>query len=215
MPSPIPRVGVIIGTLREGHFGEEHERWIYEIASRRTNLAIELIDLRDHNQPLLDGRQSAISADLKMQAAQRWADRLSPLDGVIVVMREYGHGASTGLEKAFRRASQQLARKPIGFIGYGGIGSAIGRLRRVAIGLQMMPVGTAVRIGIAEFNGIRRQGKTFNDYPLLTHAIIELLDNVAWWAQALKTPREMRWPATSQLSNAPLSIALREARMAL
>ncbi|VVN79276.1 NADPH-dependent FMN reductase [Pseudomonas fluorescens] len=200
MPPPIPLIGIIIGTVREGHFGEEHERWIYEIASQRTNLAIELIDLREHNPPFLDGRQPAISADLKIQAAQRWADRLSPLDGVIVVIREYGHGASTELEKALHLAGQQLARKPIGFVGYGGIGSAIGQLRRIAIGLQMVPVRTAVRIGISEFNGIRQQGKTFNDYPFLAHAIIELLDNLAWWAQALKPPRETRWPATTQLS---------------
>jgi hypothetical protein len=63
-------------------------------------------------------------------------------------------------------------------------------LQLAAIELQMVPVRNAVHIGIAEFIGIWQQGKTFNDYPHLAQAAKELLDDIAWWAQTLKTSRE-------------------------
>jgi hypothetical protein len=71
-----------------------------------------------------------------------------------------------------------------------GTGRAIEQLQRVAIELQMTPVRNAVHIGIAEFIGIWQRGKNFNDYPHLAEAANELLDDIAWLAQALKTPRE-------------------------
>ncbi|WP_205012913.1 hypothetical protein [Pseudomonas mandelii] len=54
----------------------------------------------------------------------------------------------------------------------------------------MAPVRNAGHIGIAEFIGIWQQGKNFNDYPHLAQAAKALLDDIVWWAQALKTPRE-------------------------
>lgn len=193
MTSHLPLIGVVIGSSREARFGEKHERWIHEIAKQRTDLAIELIDLRDHSLPFFDEPQSPTSADLKSQAAQRWADRLASLDGLIVVTPEYDHGTSEELKKAFDYACQEFVRKPIGFVGYGGTGRAIEqlRLRLVAIELQMAPVRNAVHIGIAEFIGIWQQGKSFDDYPHLAQTAKALLDDIAWWAQALKTQRKI------------------------
>ena len=190
MTSPIPLIGIIIDSSHEARFGEKHEFWIHEIAKQRKDLAIELIDLRDHSLPFFYGSRTSISADLKSRAGQRWADRLAPIDGLIVVTPEYDQGTNTELNIVFNIAGQSLRRMPIGFVGYGGTGRAIEQLQLVAIELQMAPVRNAVHIGIAEFIGIWQQGKNFNDYPHLAQAAKALLDDIVWWAQALKTPRE-------------------------
>ena len=41
-----PRIGIVIGSTREGRFGEKPAHWIHEIAKQRTDLAFDLIDLR-------------------------------------------------------------------------------------------------------------------------------------------------------------------------
>jgi NAD(P)H-dependent FMN reductase len=37
-----PRIGIVIGSTREGRFGEKPAQWIHEIAKQRTDLAFEL-----------------------------------------------------------------------------------------------------------------------------------------------------------------------------
>ena len=49
-----PRIGIVIGSTREGRFGEKPAHWIHEIAKQRTDLAFELIDLRDHPLPFFN-----------------------------------------------------------------------------------------------------------------------------------------------------------------
>ncbi|ROL68762.1 FMN reductase [Pseudomonas chlororaphis] len=189
MTSSLPLIGIIIGSTLEARFGEKHEQWIYEIAKQRKDLVIELIDLGTHSPPFLDEPTSPNWTGAKKQAAQAWADRFSPLDGLIVVTPEYDHGTSLELKKTFDYAYKELARKPIGFVGYGGTGRAIEQMRLIAIELQMVPVRNAVHIGIAEFVGIWQQGKSFADYTHLAQAANSLLDELAWWARALQTPR--------------------------
>lgn len=54
MSTTQPLIGIVIGSTREGRFGEKPAHWIHEIAKQRTDLAFELVDLRDHPLPFFD-----------------------------------------------------------------------------------------------------------------------------------------------------------------
>jgi NAD(P)H-dependent FMN reductase len=192
MTSPQPRIGIVIGSTREGRFGDKPAHWIHEIATRRSDLDVELIDLRDHPLPFFNEPMSPAWAPVKNEAARRWADKLATLDGLIVVTPEYNHGPSAVLKNAFDYVHKEFIRKPIGFVGYGGVGAAraVEQLRLVAVELQMAPVRNAVHIGMVEFLGIWQQGKSFDDFPHLAQAATGMLDDIAWWTRALKTARE-------------------------
>ena len=192
MTSQQPRIGIVIGSTREGRFGEKPAHWIHEIARQRTDLEVELIDLRDHPLPFFNEPMSPAWAPVKNEAARRWADKLATLDGLIVVTPEYNHGPSAVLKNAFDYAYKEFIRKPIGFVGYGGVGAAraVEQLRLVAVELQMAPVRNAVHIGMVEFLGIWQQGKSFDDFPHLAQAADAMLDDIAWWANALKGARQ-------------------------
>jgi len=190
--SKLPHIGLVIGSTREGRFADKPAQWIHGIASERSDLTAELLDLRDYPMPFFDEPLSPAWAPVKNEAAQRWAQKLATLDGLVVITAEYNHGPTAVLKNAFDYAYQEFARKPIGFVGYGGVGAAraVEQLRLVATEVQMAPVRNAVHIGMVEFLGLWREGKAFADYPHLAQSAKGLLDDMAWWARALKTARE-------------------------
>jgi len=187
-----PRIGIVIASTRDGRFGEKPAQWIHEIAQQRTDLAFELVDLRDHPLPFFNEASAPAWGPVKNEAAQRWQARLASFDGLIVVTPEYNHGPSAVLKNAIDWAYKEFIRKPIGFVGYGGVGAAraVEQLRLVAVEMQMAPVRHAVHIGMVEFMGIWQQGKSFGDFPHLAQSAAGMLDDIAWWAKALKTARE-------------------------
>jgi NAD(P)H-dependent FMN reductase len=191
MSSAKPHIGIVIGSTREGRFGEKPAQWVHEIAGQRNDLSFELIDLRDHPLPFFNEPASPAWGPVQNEAARRWADKLASVDGLIVVTPEYNHGPTAVLKNAFDYAHKEFIRKPIAFVGYGGVGAAraIEQLRLVAIELQMAPLRNAVHIGMVEFLGVWQQGKRFEDFPHLAQAAAALLDDLGWWARTLKAAR--------------------------
>lgn len=47
------KVAIIIGSTRPNRNGAAVGKWVFDIARKRTDADFELIDLRDHNLPLL------------------------------------------------------------------------------------------------------------------------------------------------------------------
>jgi NAD(P)H-dependent FMN reductase len=178
----IPTIGIIIGSTREGRFGDKPANWIHGIARQRADLAFELVDLRDHPLPFFN------------EAARRWASQLAALDGFIFVTPEYNHGPTAVLKNAMDSAYVEFNRKPVAFVGYGSVGAArsIEQLRLLATSFQMVSLNASVNIGMAEFMGVAQAGKSFDDYPYLAQSAASLLDDLAWWARVLKPAREAK-----------------------
>ena len=187
-----PRIGIVIGSTRPSRFGEKPAAWLHGIAEKRTDLDFELIDLRDYPLPLFNESSSPAWGPVNNEVAQRWAGRLAGLDGFILVTPEYNHGTSAVLKNALDYAYKEYVRKPVAFVGYGGVGGAraVEHLRLVAVELQMAPVRNAVHIAGSDFLGLWQQGKSFDELPHLAQAAAAMLDELAWWTKALKTARE-------------------------
>lgn len=185
-----PHIGIVIGSTRQGRFSERAAAWFHEIAARRTDFSVELIDLRDYPLPFFDEQASPAWAPPKV--AERWAAKLAELDGIVFVTPEYNHGYSAVLKNALDYAHQQFHRKPAAFVGYGGVGAAraIEQLRSVVIELQMAPIPKSVNIGMTEFLGIWQQGKTFADFPHLEQTAVAMLDDLTWWSGTLQAGRQ-------------------------
>lgn len=186
-----PKIGIIIASTREGRFGEKPAAWIHSIAAKRGDLQFEVIDLRDHPLPFFNEAASPAWAPPQNEHAKVWAARLAGLDGFIIVTPEYNHGPSAVLKNALDHAYAEFVRKPVAFVGYGGVGAAraIEQLRLVSAELQMVSVRNAVHLGMVEFLGIWQQGKSFDDFPHLAQSASGLLDELAWWAKTLKSAR--------------------------
>jgi NAD(P)H-dependent FMN reductase len=152
-----PHIGIVVGSTRQGRFSERAAAWFHKIAARRTDLSVEIVDLRDYPMPFFDEPASPAWMPPKDPVAERWAAKLAELDGFVFVTPEYNHGYSAVLKNALDYAFQQFNRKPAAFVGYGGVGAAraIEQLRMVAVELQMAPIPKSVNVGTAEFPGSR------------------------------------------------------------
>jgi hypothetical protein len=59
-----------------------------------------------------------------------------------------------------------------------------------AVELQMAPVKSAVHIAWADFLAVKQDGKKLEEFEHLNQAASALVNDVAWWAKALKKARE-------------------------
>ena len=187
-----PRIGIVIGTTRQGRFADKPAQWIANLAKQRTDMTFETLDLREYPLPHFDEPLPPAWGPAQNPVAKQWAARIAELDGFIIVTAEYNHGPSGALKNALDYAYNEWIRKPVAYVGYGGVGAAraIVHLREVAAELQMATVRNAVHIGRVEFMGMLQQGKTFEDYPHLAEAATAMLDELSWWANALKAARQ-------------------------
>jgi NAD(P)H-dependent FMN reductase len=184
------KIKVIIGSTREGRFGEKPAKWIFEEAKRREGLDVELIDLRDYplpffNEPKSPAMNNGVYAN---EIAGRLAKKIGEADGYIIATPEYNHGYPAVLKNAMDFIYSEWNNKPVGFVSWGGVAGAraVEQLRQVVIELQMAPIRNAVHIPsfwtmIDENGNLKTESlqKSANDF----------LAQLVWWAKALQAAR--------------------------
>lgn len=195
-----PRIAIILGTTRAGRFSERAAAWIHDLASKRDDLKVELVDLRDHPMPFFDEPASNAHVPSKDPEALRWQRRVSEFDGYIFVTAEYNRTIPAVLKNALDYAYPEWNRKPGAYVGYGSVGAAraIEHLRTINVELQMAPTRSAVHIQGADFMAARREGRELASFPHLQAGAERMLDELAWWATALKRAREEDAAAASR-----------------
>jgi NAD(P)H-dependent FMN reductase len=187
-----PRIGIIVGSTRPGRFADHPAKWIAEIASKRDDLDFELLDLRDWPLPFFEETISPGYGASKNEAAQRWQAKIHSLDGFLIIAAEYNRGPTAVLKNALDYAYKEWNRKPAAFVGYGGVGGAraVEQLRLNAVELQMAPIRAAVHILGPVYMQVAKGEKALADFDYLNQAAKDMLDQLSWWARALKAARE-------------------------
>ncbi len=187
-----PKIAVIIGSTRAGRFADKPAEWIVKIANSRGDVEVELLDLKDYPMPFFAEATSPAWGVSEDAVARKWQAKLAEFDGFIFTAAEYNHAPTAVLKNALDYAGSQWYRKPAGFIGYGGIGGgrAVEHLRMIAVELQMAPVKAAVHIVWADYLPVAQGQKKLEDLDHLNQAATALLDDVVWWATALRTARQ-------------------------
>lgn len=188
------KIGVIISTTRDTRFADKPAKWFMDLAGKRTDLEFELIDLREYPLPFFNEVASNMWRPTQSAEGLRWQKKLAEFDGYVILTAEYNHGPSGVLKNALDYAYVEWVRKPVAFVGYGGVGAAraIEQLRQIVIELQMAPIRSAVHIqggdGMAVFMG----QKTLEELAYLPPLVTTMLDDLAWWTNALKVAREKK-----------------------
>jgi NAD(P)H-dependent FMN reductase len=187
-----PKIGIIVGSTRATRFADKPTEWIANIAKTHTDLDFEVVDLRDYPMPFFEEATSPAWAPSQNEVAQRWQKKVDELDGYIFIAAEYNRGPTAVLKNAIDYAYNEWNNKPAAFVGYGGVGAAraIEQLRLHAVEMQMAPIRTGVHILMPDFVAVLQQGKKLEEFEHLNQSASAMLDQLSWWAKALKTARD-------------------------
>jgi NAD(P)H-dependent FMN reductase len=186
-------IQVVLGSTREGRFGERAAAWTMARLGERDDMTVELVDLRDHELPWFEGTAPARHLrDYPNEDLARLGRMLDRADGYVVVSPEYNHGYPGALKNAIDFTFIEWTRKPMAFVGWGQVGGAraIEQLRLVAVELEMAPLRHAVHI-LPDVLLPALRAEVFEPElldPLLPR-LTTMADDLVWWAEALAAAR--------------------------
>ncbi len=189
-------LAVILGSTRQGRFGEKPARWIFGELSKRNTVKAEFLDLRDYPMPFFD--QSVppgwITEPYRHDAVARWTAKIAAQDGFIVVAPEYNRSVGGEMKNAFDWVYKEWNQKAIGFVGYGSVGGgrAIEHMRLIAVELQMVPIRAAVHLPVDLYLSMMKEEAPVDpaQFAPVQQAADTMIDQLIWWAGALKAARQ-------------------------
>jgi len=190
------KIKVIIGSTREGRFSERPAQWIADEAKKLEGVEVELLDLRDHPLPFFEepASPSTIKEPYANPVVQAWTKKIADGDAYIITTAEYNHGYPAVLKNALDYVYKEWNRKPVGFVSHGSVGGAraVEQLRQVAIELQMVPIRPSIHIPWDLRMAIAQAPMPVAPevFAPLASTKDAFLDQLVWWARALKTARE-------------------------
>lgn len=210
------RLKIIIGSTRPGRAADRVIPWITSAARGHGGFEVEVIDLRDWELPMF-GETFATVGDprdpvFSVPAVRQWNDKIAEGDAYLFITPEYNHSVPAVLKNAIDSVFATFAfrTKPAACVAYsGGIGGgirAIEHLAHIAIEAEMVPLRNTVIIPhVGEAFGPDGQPAD----PRTSAAAKILLDDLAWWAAALKQSRAQGTlpPAIIRLMAAPQGTA--------
>jgi NAD(P)H-dependent FMN reductase len=187
-----PKIGIIISSTRDTRYADKPTQWVHNIASQRTDLDFEILDLRDFPLPFFNEVASNLWAPTQNEVGQRWQKKVAEFDGFIFIVAEYNRSITAALKNALDFAYPEWNRKAAAYVGYGSVGAAraIEHLRNISVELQMVPLRSGVHIQGADFMATWQQGAELTSIPHLQPLVTTMLDELVWWATALKVARE-------------------------
>jgi NAD(P)H-dependent FMN reductase len=180
------RIAVIVASIRQGRLGPVIADWFVGHAASRDDLTIDLVDLADASLP-------TVYPDDEMHIPDTVAvlgARLAAADGFVLIVPEYNHSYPASLKNAIDWFYDEWTAKPVAFVSYGGRAQgirAVEHLRNVFVEVRAMTTREGVSIDLSDLGD---DGRPQSDG--IEVAVKLTLDELAWWARALRDARASR-----------------------
>lgn len=184
------KIGIILGSIREGRNGETVANWVLKNALNRKDADVkyEIIDLKSFDLPFL----GATPTESQGAAIQNWSNKMSEYDGYILVTPEYNHVIPGALQNAFQFLKPEVANKALAFVGYGFLGAARGIVNfRAHLAYQQVAM-TQQQINLSfntDFTNAMTPEQTFTPGAWHDQELEVLFSQLLGWSKALKALR--------------------------
>ncbi|MEO5684394.1 MAG: NAD(P)H-dependent oxidoreductase [Chitinophagaceae bacterium] len=182
---------IITASTRPGRKGPSMAAWIQAKAIAHGAFDVEMLDLAAINLPFLDEPEHPRLKKYQHAHTKKWSASIEAADAFIMVTPEYNYGMPASLKNALDFLFWEWAKKPVGFVSYGGQSGGIRSvqmLKQVVTTLKMMPLPESIAIPF--FSKHINEDGVFNAGETLDKNADELLKELASWAGALKTIRQ-------------------------
>jgi NAD(P)H-dependent FMN reductase len=178
------RVVVIIGSTRTGRLAPGIARWFIDQLGQRADMSADVVDIVDTPMP------DSLDADDPRVVALR--PRLAAADAFVIVVPEYNRSIPGPLKTLIDCYNAEWEAKPVGFVTYGlslaGGVRAVEHLRQIfaefhAVGMK--DIATFPRI----LDHLDADGNFSPELDGSNAAAKIMLDQLGWWADALRTAK--------------------------
>ncbi|MEV0317683.1 NADPH-dependent FMN reductase [Streptomyces sp. NPDC050658] len=184
------RVAVIIGSNREGRFGPTVAEWLLARIRDRDDFEVDVVDLAESALP------TALSFDPAPEVVEelgKVTPKLAAADAFIVLTPEYNHSYPASLKALIDWHNAEWQAKPLAFVSYGGLSGglrAVEHLRPVFAELHTMTIRDTVSFHNA--GHLFDADGSHKDPTGADAAAKSMLDQLHWWAWALRAAKEVR-----------------------
>ncbi|MCZ4507251.1 NADPH-dependent FMN reductase [Streptomyces phaeochromogenes] len=189
--SPL-QVAALVGSTRGGRFGPVVADWLLSQIAQRKDMEVDLVDLVETPLPTVMPAFGEQLPDEDMALLGAVAPRMESADAFIIITPEYNHSYPAALKNAIDWHNPQWHAKPVAFVSYGGISGglrAVEHLRLVLAELNAMTIRNTVSFHNYG-DKFDSDGKPLD--PDCDVAAKALLDQLAWWGEALRDARTAR-----------------------
>lgn len=152
------KIGIIIGSVREGRIGAGVADWVMAGATQRsTGFDYELIDLKSFELPMYTSPGiPAAGLEYDDERVRRWSSAIAGCDGFVFVTPEYNRGVPGAFKNAFDSIFPEWWNKPVAFVSYGtGYGfRVVEQWRLIVATANMFGIKAAVNLStLLNFSG--------------------------------------------------------------
>lgn len=186
------RIAVITGTTRDGRVTPRLAAWVMSAATKQAEAEFVALDLKDFDIPMLNEAPWLPDRSLT-DGARQWLDQLDQADGYVVVTGEYNHTVPAVLKNALDYTNGQIARKPVAIVSHGSVQGvrANEHLRQIVnSNAGAFPISATVTFYGQVGEVLNESGEAQGDNSLNDEKLSSMLDDIVWYAGAMKTARE-------------------------
>ena len=141
---------IVLGSVREGRVGLPIAQWAKSKAEADGRFEIDWVDLKELALPFMDEPNHPRLKQYTKEHTRAWSARVAAADAFLFAFPEYNYSYGPVIKNALDYLFEEWARKPVGFINWGGTSSgtrAQTALRIVVTALGMISTRGSVEIG--------------------------------------------------------------------
>ena len=188
---------VFYGSYRSDRMGIHLAEFVVERFRRRGD-AVELIDAKAVNLPMLDRMYKEHPPGKAPEPLERLAGKIRDADGFVFVTGEYNWGVQPGLKNLTDHFLEEWFWRPAAIVSYSG-----GRLSGARAGtawhgtlseMGMVVVSSTIAVGPIGQSLSADAMPTGEGGQALERAFPRFADDLMWWVEAAKTQRQRKKP---------------------
>ncbi len=146
------KIGIVVGSIREGRLGENVGRWVESALTARSDVEAEIIDLKSFDVPLFTSSTVPMAAQREYESpnVRAWSAAIDECDAFVFVTAEYNHSVPGGFKNAVDSLGPEWVDKTVGFVSYGADGGvrAVEHWRQIVANFHMIAVRGQVSLSL-------------------------------------------------------------------
>ena len=151
----MPKLMIVLGSVREGRVGLPIAQWAKSKAEADGRFEIDWVDLKELALPFMDEPNHPRLRQYTKEHTKAWSARVAAADAFLFAFPEYNYSYAPVIKNALDYLFEEWARKPVGFINWGG--NSGGTRAQAALRIVVTALGMISTRGSVEINFPHKQ----------------------------------------------------------